>query len=61
MRLFGHFLLSGKVPPHLRTEVDVLCDGEPCSRTLHAGMSLEAKNEAIASWVEYQNGLDCNK
>lgn len=58
VRLFGDAFLSGKMPPHLRMAVGGLCDaGRPCHRKLHSGMSLEAKNETIASWIEHQNSL----
>lgn len=60
MRLFGHALLSGEMPPRLRMEVNVLRDGKTCYRKLHADMSREANDETIASWVEHQNGLHCN-
>lgn len=60
MRLFGHAFLSGELPPHLRMEVVVFRDGKPCCRRLHADVPREAKEEAIASWVDHQNGLHCN-
>lgn len=60
MRLFGHAFLSGEMPPLLRMEVGAIRDGKPRYSRLHADMSLEAKKETIASWVEHQNGLHCN-